>query len=171
MDTSDLPAKTEEWGRRGWTMDFQDTNIMETTCNSKPRGKIESVAFGWIDIDIYVLTSTLFEINWIFLFFYFDKMDVGFLYETDMNVTWKKMCFSRGYYSFDQGTCYKSTSYFLKSYGSVFFGFVTFTGKQNIFRHWKTDTSRRGMVEHFKEDPWRVTAKWLTVLPWTSAEQ
>lgn len=152
-------------------MDFQDTNIMETTCNSKPRGKIESVAFGWIDIDIYVLTSTLFEINWIFLFFSFGKMDVGFLYETDVNVTWKKMCFSRGYYSFDQGTCYKSTSYFLKSYGSVFSGFVTFTGKQNIFRHWKTDTSRRGMVEHFKEDPWRVTAKWLTVLPWTSAEQ
>ena len=105
-------------------MDFQDTNIMETTCNSKPRGKIESVAFGWIDIDIYVLTSTLFEINWIFLFFFsFDKMDVGFLYETDVNVTWKKMCFSRGYYSFDQGTCYKSTSYFLKSYGSVFFWF------------------------------------------------
>lgn len=169
MDTSDLPGKTEEWGRRGWTMDFQDTNIMETTCNSKPRGKIESVAFGWIDIDIYVLTSTLFEINWIFLFFSFDKMDVGFLYETDMNVTWEEMCFSLIHLIKELVIKAHHTSWNLME---VFFsGFVTFTGKQNIFRHWKTDTSRRGMVEHFKEDPWRVTAKWLTVLPWTSVEQ
>ena len=54
-------------------MDFQVTNIMETTCNSKkynePRGKIEPVAFGWIDIDICISTPTLFEINWIFFFF------------------------------------------------------------------------------------------------------
>ena len=56
-------------------------------------------------------------------------MDVGFLYETDMNVTREKMFFSLGYYSFNQGTCYKSWSYFLKSYEIFFFGFVTFTGK------------------------------------------
>ena len=35
-------------------------------------------------------------------------MDVGFLYEADMNVSWEEMCFRLGYYSFNQGTCYKS---------------------------------------------------------------
>ena len=153
-------------------MDFQDTNIMETTCNSKPRGKIESVAFGWIDIDIYVLTSTLFEINWIFLFFF---LLIKWMWAFCTRRMWmslgKKCVLAEVIIHLIKELVIKAhhTSWNLME---VFFsGFVTFTGKQNIFRHWKTDTSRRGMVEHFKEDPWRVTAKWLTVLPWTSAEQ
>ena len=60
-------------------------------------------------------------------------MDVGFLYETDMNVTWEEMCFSLIHLIKELVIKAHHTSCNLMEV--FFFGFVTFTGKQNIFRH------------------------------------